>query len=160
MWFLLLLAAAAAFVLLIVWVGLRKRRRKRAQIAKRAWAQWAELPKIADASRRVLEAENILDRVLRDIGYQGTFGEKLKTMQKTLPNIDAVWHAHKLRNRIAHEPGMHIGSTEATTALVAIEKALKNFFPMQSSEPSGSSADRHGSNLSGQRGLDGSERKF
>ena len=87
-------------------------------------------------------AENILDHVLRDLGHHGTFGEKLKKMQKTLQNIDAVWHAHKLRNRIAHEPGMHISSTEATAALAAFEKALKNFLPMQSSEPSGSSANR------------------
>ncbi|MBI1934477.1 hypothetical protein HYS30_02305 [Candidatus Peregrinibacteria bacterium] len=99
------------------------------------------MSRIADPSRRVLEAENIIDRALRDIGYQGTFGEKLKRMQKTLPQIDAVWAAHKLRNRIAHEPGMHISSTEATAALAAFEKALKNFFP-HGSEPSGSSAAR------------------
>lgn len=124
-----LLTLAAAIILLIVWVGLRKRRRHRTQIAVRALVQWAELQKIADASRRVLEAENILDRALRDIGYQGTFGEKLKRIQKTIPNIDAVWHAHKLRNRLAHEPGMCISDIEAAAALRTFEKVLQKFFP-------------------------------
>ncbi len=127
--FIALLTIAAVLVLLLVWILLQKHRRHRTQIAVRAWVQWAEIQKIADASRRVLEAENILDRVLRDIGYQGTFGEKLKRMQQTLPNIDAVWHAHKLRNRIAHEPGTHINNTEAEEALRALEKAMKALLP-------------------------------
>jgi len=129
MWFLLFPATAVVLVLLIVWMLLWRRRRFRAQIAARAQRQWAELTNIADASRRVLEAENILDRALRDIGYRGTFGEKLKRMQKMLPNIDAVWQAHKLRNRIAHEPGLHISSSEAAAALAVFEKALGTLFP-------------------------------
>jgi hypothetical protein len=129
MWFLLLFATAAALVLLLVWIGLCRQRHRRRVIALRAWEQWGNMSRISDPSRRVLEAENIIDRALRDIGYRGTFGEKLKRMQKTLPKIDAVWAAHKLRNRIAHEPGMHISSAEATAALAAFEKALGTLFP-------------------------------
>lgn len=87
------------------------------------------MSRISDSSRRVLEAENILDRALRDIGYQGTFGEKLKRMQRTLPNIDAVWHAHKLRNRLAHEPGLLLRKEEGERAVSAFEKALKTLLP-------------------------------
>lgn len=125
----LLLSTAAVLVLLLVWIGLCRQRHRRRVIALRAWEQWGNMNRISDPSRRVLEAENILDRVLRDIGYQGTFGEKLKRMQKTLPNIDAVWHAHKLRNRIAHEPGTHINDTEAERALRTFEKAMKTLLP-------------------------------
>lgn len=130
MWFLLLLIAATLLSLLLVSVGLWKRRRYRAQIATRAWTQWERLPAIADPSRRILEAESILDGALRNIGYRGTFGEKLQKMQKTLPNIDAVWRAHKLRNRIAHEPGTHVSEEEAKGAIFAFEKALKTLLPL------------------------------
>ncbi len=129
MWPLLFLVSIATLALLLVAVGLWKRRRSRAQIAVRAWTHWERLPAIADPSRRILEAESILDRALRDIGYQGTFGEKLKKMQKTLPNIDAVWNAHRLRNRIAHEPGLHISGSEAAAALAVFEKAIGTLFP-------------------------------
>lgn len=127
----ILLIAIAALALLLVWMGLRRQRHRRKGIAQRAWKQWAELPHIADPSRRVLEAENILDRVLREIGYQGTFGEKLRKMQKTLPNIDAVWVAHKLRNRIAHEPGIHVSDAEAEKAIHAFTTMLKKILPLQ-----------------------------
>lgn len=125
----LLLTFTAALVLFIVGIGLRLRRRRRAQIATRAWTQWERLPAIADPSRRILEAESILDGALRNIGYRGTFGEKLQRMQKTLPYIDAVWRAHKLRNRIAHEPGTRISEEEAERALTTFEKALKALLP-------------------------------
>lgn len=121
--------AAAALVLLLVWIGLRRQRYRRNIITIRAWQQWENMSRIPDPARRVLEAENILDRVCREIGYKGTFGEKLKRMQKTLPNIDAVWHAHKLRNRIAHEPGIRISEQEAERALATFEKTLRILLP-------------------------------
>lgn len=124
-----LLVITAVLVLLLVWIGLYRQQSRRRAIAVRVWAQWGTIKCITDLSRRVLEAENILDRALRDIGYQGTFGEKLKRMQKTLPNIDAVWQAHKLRNRIAHEPGIRISEQEAESALVAFEKTLRMLLP-------------------------------
>lgn len=126
----LLLTFTAALVLFIVGIGLWFRRRHRAQIATRAWTQWERLPAIADPSRRLLEAESILDHALRDCGYDGTFGEKLRRLQRILPNIDAVWHAHKLRNRIAHEPGMHINEEEAKRAIATFEKVLKTLLSL------------------------------
>lgn len=127
---LIILITVATLVLLLVWIGLRRRNHQRKEIAQRAWEQWENMSHLSDPSRRVLEAENILERVFRDIGYQGTFGEKLKRMQKTLPNIDAVWHAHKLRNRIAHEPGICMREEEAKEAISAFERALKTFLPL------------------------------
>lgn len=52
----------------------------------------------------ILEADNILDEVLEDMGYQGeTVAEKLKAMSRTkIASYDSIWEAHKLRNQIAH----------------------------------------------------------
>lgn len=125
MFILVLLIAATLLSLLLVGVGLWLRRRRRARIAARAWTQWERLPALADPSRRLLEAESILDHALRDCGYGGTFGEKLQRLQRVLPNIDVVWRAHKLRNRIAHEPGTHIDEEEAKRAIATFEKVLK-----------------------------------
>ncbi len=53
----------------------------------------------------VLEADNILESALKDMGYQGdSLGEILKSMdQSDLPSINEAWEAHRIRNRIAHE---------------------------------------------------------
>lgn len=52
----------------------------------------------------ILEADNILDEVLEDLGYTGeTLAEKLKSMSRTkIASYDDVWDAHKVRNQIAH----------------------------------------------------------
>lgn len=52
----------------------------------------------------ILEADNMLDEILEDLGYVGeTLAEKLKSMSRTkIASYDDVWEAHKLRNQIAH----------------------------------------------------------
>lgn len=50
----------------------------------------------------IMEADNMLQEVLREKGYQGVeVGEMLK--EASFKTIDLAWDAHKLRNRIAHE---------------------------------------------------------
>lgn len=52
----------------------------------------------------ILEADNMLDEVLEDMGYVGeTLAEKLKSMSRTkIASYDDVWDAHRIRNEIAH----------------------------------------------------------
>lgn len=50
----------------------------------------------------ILEADNLLDELLIDRGYQGlTMADRLKVA--SFNTIDLAWAAHKVRNRIAHE---------------------------------------------------------
>ncbi|MBU1177195.1 MAG: hypothetical protein V1901_01180, partial [Patescibacteria group bacterium] len=58
-----------------------------------------------DYKMAIIEADNLFDDLLIRIGYQGEdMGERLKQITKAqLANIDELWQAHKIRNRIAHE---------------------------------------------------------
>lgn len=50
----------------------------------------------------ILEADNLLDEILHDRGYQGlTLADKLK--MTNFNTLDLAWAAHKIRNRIAHD---------------------------------------------------------
>lgn len=50
----------------------------------------------------IMEADNMLQEVLREKGYQGDgVGEMLKTA--SFKTIQLAWDAHNIRNRIAHE---------------------------------------------------------
>lgn len=53
----------------------------------------------------IIEADIILDEVLKQQGYAGnSLGERLKSISTNqLNSLDDAWEAHKVRNRIAHE---------------------------------------------------------
>lgn len=53
----------------------------------------------------IIEADIILDQVLKDRGYAGSsLGERLRSITPSqLGSIDDAWEAHKVRNKIAHE---------------------------------------------------------
>ena len=53
----------------------------------------------------IIEADIILDEILKQRGYAGvSLGERLKSVSPTqLATLNDAWEAHKVRNRIAHE---------------------------------------------------------
>lgn len=58
----------------------------------------------------ILEADALLDEILKSKGYEGNnLGERLKNSK--FNTIDLAWSAHKMRNRIAHE-GVKLVLTE------------------------------------------------
>jgi hypothetical protein len=78
-------------------------------------------------SLSVLNADKLVDQALRELGLPGeTMGEKLKNSPKKFSDINSLWLAHKLRNRIAHETNVVVGYDEARYALASFKKALKD----------------------------------
>lgn len=75
----------------------------------------------------ILEADKLLDQALRDRGIAGqTMGERMKAAQATWSNANAVWGAHKVRNRIAHESGFQVSYDETRRALGGFRQGLKD----------------------------------
>lgn len=83
----------------------------------------------SDWKLAVIEADVILDDLLKRMGYKGkTLGERLKSINPAnFASINEVWEAHKMRNRIAHEPESALSKDEAEKAILLYEKALKEF---------------------------------
>lgn len=73
----------------------------------------------------VLDADKLLDYALVRKGFQGSLGEKLKKAKNRFSDINGIWIAHKLRNKIAHELS-NIDFREAKNALVSFKKGLKD----------------------------------
>lgn len=75
----------------------------------------------------VLNADKIVDRALKEKGFRGkTMGERMKYAEKSFSNINAVWAAHKLRNRIAHETDIRLDYDGSKRALASFKQALKD----------------------------------
>ena len=74
----------------------------------------------------ILNADKLVDQALKARGFRGeTMGERMKTAQKQLSNPNALWAAHKLRNRIAHED-VTISTANTRQALKAFKLTLKD----------------------------------
>lgn len=76
----------------------------------------------------ILDADKLLNDALKAAGFKGEdLGDRLKGVaREQLPNLDDVWEAHKLRNRIAHETDFRFNRDTAERALEAYEKAFKD----------------------------------
>jgi hypothetical protein len=73
----------------------------------------------------VMSADKLLDTALKERGVRGNnLGERLKNSKHLFSNIDHVWRAHKLRNKIAHENGIVVSKKQAADALKILKTAL------------------------------------
>ena len=121
----ILLIAAALLVLFFVW-KMSRRRGLPAALRERLMEAFRRLEEMPDVHRRVIEAEKIIDHALVTLGFNGTFGEKLTKAGPRFADVEAIWRAHKVRNRIAHEVGVMVTLTDADTAVAAFRKGVSN----------------------------------
>jgi len=75
----------------------------------------------------VIEAYKLLDKALTEMALPGkTMGDRMKRAGQYFTSENSVWHAHKLRNQIAHEHGFSIDYNQAKRALASFKQALKD----------------------------------
>lgn len=117
------LVLGALLAMLFVWFSLRRRKLPRT-VADRLGKEWQRIAGIGDLHRRVIEAENLLDAALRELRYSGSFADKLRRAGPRFQHAEAIWKAHKLRNRLAHEMDVRISSTEADAAVNVFRTAF------------------------------------
>jgi len=75
----------------------------------------------------IIEADKLLDDVLRLLGFQGEhLAERLDQLEhrKKTKTIEKLWQAHRIRNNLVHAQGFNINSAQAREVLGAYE----NFF--------------------------------
>lgn len=91
----------------------------------------------SDWNMAVLRADALLDDILSHRGYQGaTLVERLKVADpETLPSLDQLWSAHRLRNAIAHDPLEQHTKDTIIHALRSYETALKELGALIEQEP-------------------------
>lgn len=75
----------------------------------------------------IIDTDKILDDVLRSRRYKGkSMGERLMAAQHDLTNNDAVWSAHKLRNKLVHESDIKLTEKAVREALTGFRQALRD----------------------------------
>lgn len=118
------LVLGALLAMVFVWFSLRRRKLPRT-VVDRFGKEWQRIAGIGDHHRRVIEAENLLDSALRELRYMGSFAEKLRKAGPRFQRTEAIWKAHKLRNRLAHEMGIVVNPAEADAAVGVFRSAFE-----------------------------------
>jgi hypothetical protein len=123
-------AAVLVILLLIVIRFVRRRRPKELNIDYYV-QRWKDLQKMCASKQTwplaIIDADNLLDEALKQKRTKGkTMGERLVSVQHTLTNNDAVWFAHKLRNKIVHEDFKGLKQQDVKDALLGFRQALKD----------------------------------
>lgn len=79
-----------------------------------------------EAKLAILEADSLLDEVLKKSGYPGeTLEEKLENLTSAvLPDLEEVKKAHRIRNSIVADPAYRLTLEEAEKNLKIYERAL------------------------------------
>lgn len=131
---LLFLLIAIVIVGILVFVAISITSKRRYSFDKEEYqAAWLHLENSlkkdnpATYPTAIIEADKLLDKALLEMGTPGkTMGERLKKAGGNFSQQNAVWHAHKMRNQIAHEHGFRVEYTQAKHALSSFRQALKD----------------------------------
>lgn len=88
---------------------------------------WDAIEKLEGSTLAVLKADSLVDEALKYANIKGgTMGERLNNSVGFIKDINAVWSAHKLRNKIAHEHDATPSPAECHRALRQFKRALKD----------------------------------
>jgi len=103
------------------------------EIVSKRWADvenLLELGRPSNFQKAVLEADKIVDFALKKMRVPGeTMGDRIRSAQKKFKNYQtyqALWDAHKIRNRIVHEMNSEVLNYEAKEAITKFKKVLSD----------------------------------
>ena len=129
----LLVAIVGVGILLLVMISLTKKRaytfdKEDYQVSFLRIENSLQQGNEATYAMAIIQGDKLLDKALCEMGVQGrTMGDRLKKIGKEkFSELNAVWHAHKLRNQIAHESDFQPEYRQAQHALATYRQALKD----------------------------------
>ncbi|OGN01387.1 MAG: hypothetical protein A3B91_03650 [Candidatus Yanofskybacteria bacterium RIFCSPHIGHO2_02_FULL_41_29] len=96
-------------------------------------SRWEEVVRHIESSSEaewklaLIEADKLVDNLLKSAGFTGdTMGERLTNVEKgQLANLEGLWEAHKIRNKIVHDVNYFLRYGEAKRAVELYEKILE-----------------------------------
>ncbi|MEO7904883.1 MAG: hypothetical protein ABIR91_03770 [Candidatus Saccharimonadales bacterium] len=126
------ISVAVVGVLLIIVIALTKKAQPQLDVNKYRM-KWLAIEKQlssdnpASCQMAVMNADKLLDQALKDHRTKGeTMGARMKAANDLWSNANAIWSAHKVRNRLAHEADTVVGFDEARRTLASFKQALKD----------------------------------
>ncbi len=124
--FLTLIGGLVLLVVLMSFVTKKSRGLDKKYYSNR-WNEIEKTSRLGDSGMRlaVIDADKLVDHALKQSNVSGaSMGERMK-QASYLKNINNLWSAHKLRNKLVHEPDIKPKKSEMKFAISAYRKILK-----------------------------------
>ncbi|MEK7586654.1 MAG: hypothetical protein AAB453_02170 [Patescibacteria group bacterium] len=102
------------------------------RVANENWQKildYAESDNEANWKLAIIEADKILDEMVKKMGYAGEdLGTRLRAVEASdFISLEDAWEAHRIRNKIAHEAGFTLTKREAKRVVGLFEKVFREF---------------------------------
>ncbi len=83
----------------------------------------------SDWKLAIIEADTILDSLVARMNYPGdNLGERLRAIEPSdFLTLNQAWEAHKMRNKIAHEPNFGLNKREARATIELYKQVFQEF---------------------------------
>ena len=82
---------------------------------------------VAACHLAIINADKLLDQALKDAHYKGDkMADRMKTADSKWRNANHIWTAHKIRNKLAHEPDAKASYDLTLQTLSAFKQGLKD----------------------------------
>ena len=85
-----------------------------------------DVKKNNDFEKKILNYDKILDQILREKKYPWTLWEKLKRNPNIFLDINTLWFAHKIRNKIAHDVYPNISEKDYIKSEKVFQKEIRH----------------------------------
>ena len=94
-------------------------------------ADWRRISGLAQSPETavlaVIEADKLLDRVLREGRWRGeTMSDRMASATRRFGDYKDLRRVHRLRNRLVHETGARVSRRQAAAALKVYRRGLKD----------------------------------
>src|SRR5688572_33269897 len=112
---LLIVIIITVVVVSIVVAGVVRQSRQKTELDREYYkSEWQTIQSLKNEggsswSLAILEADNLLCHALKHSNYRGdTMAVRLKAAASKLTQSQAIWDAHAIRNKLAHENGVKV----------------------------------------------------
>ncbi len=123
----IILIFVIADVLIVAYIIFRRYHRKMSdETIKEIQVKWKHIIREKDVRHAIMDADKLLDYALKNMGYKGSLGAKLKKAPFLFKNINDVWSAHKVRNNIAHKMNYMVDEKTYKATMLKFKKAFKD----------------------------------
>lgn len=113
-------------LIILCWIFLLRKKKGFSEADRKEFKKRWDILTKSDRRGAVIDADKLLHYYLKKRGYNANMGEIFKQHPQMFSDLNGLWFAHKLRNKMVHELDVKISEFEYKKAEVAYRTAFRD----------------------------------